>query len=114
MKIAQPFSTSRRAGSILFLSGQIGLKNGRLSADFAEQVRQTVANIESELKKHDLSLGHVLDVTAFLTNMDNYNAFNEAYGRAFADPYPARTCVEVSALPFGALVELKVTASLEN
>jgi 2-iminobutanoate/2-iminopropanoate deaminase len=109
-----PLSPSRRTGNVLYISGQIGQQNGALVADdIAGQTAQAVANIESILKDNGLTLADVVDVTAFLVNQENYDAFNEAYRNAFTEPYPTHTTVTVQSLPLAAKIELKAIALIQ-
>lgn len=111
MNTKLPFSPIRREGDFVFLSGQIGIKDGALvSEDIKGQTAQAIENITSLLKTQDLSLKNVVDVAAFLINQDDYALFNEAYGEFFKEPFPTRTTVTVQSLPLGARVELKVIA----
>ena len=108
-----PFSPARISGNFVFLSGQIGLKDGKLvSDDIQEQTIQAIENASVILKDNDLSLGDVIDVTAFLINQEDYGAFNEAYMKSFSDPFPTRTAVTVKSLPLGAKVEIKIIARM--
>jgi 2-iminobutanoate/2-iminopropanoate deaminase len=111
MNTKPPFSPSRIEGNLVFLSGQIGIKDGALvSDDFKEQFARAIENILRILGEHSLSLENVIDVTAFLIDQGDYQVFNEAYGESFKEPFPTRTTVTVKSLPFGAKVELKVIA----
>ena len=106
-----PFSLYRKAGGLLFCAGQVGSTTGDLLADgIKAQTIQAAANIATVLALAGLSLDDVVDVVAFLTNQEDYDAFNEAYERCFKPPYPTRTCVTVKSLPIGALVELRAIA----
>ena len=97
---------------MLYISGQIGQKNGQLvSDDFRHQMAQTVENIKSILDQNGMDLKHVVDVTAFLVDQGDYEIFNEVYAKAFSKPYPTRTTVTVKSLPLNAKVELKAVAS---
>ncbi|GEM_PF-196270 len=103
------FSPTRTEGNFVFLSGQIGIKDGILvSENIKEQVAQAVENIVALLKKHNLLLESVIDVTAFLIDQEDYQPFNEIYSELFNEPFPTRTTVTVKSLPLGARVELKV------
>jgi reactive intermediate/imine deaminase len=109
-----PFSLVRRAGNMLFVSGQIGLHDGKLvSASFEEQLKKTIQNIVSLLTANNSSLNRVVDVTAFLTDQADYPKFNEIYAQFFKSPFPTRTTVTVKSLPLEAKVELKVIAEVE-
>lgn len=96
-----------------FFSGQIGLhpKTGELAAGFEEQVEQIMANIDGLLESCSITREHILKTTIFVTDLGNFGKVNEAYIEYFSEPYPARSCVEVPALPKGALVEIEVIAS---
>lgn len=107
-----PLSPFKQAGNLLFISGQVGQKDGQLVSDnLEEQVKQAVANITAILRQNDLEIKDVVDVTAFLVEQNDYIAFNEVYSKAFAEPYPTRTTVTVKSLPLGAKVELKAMAA---
>ncbi|MFY9826276.1 MAG: RidA family protein [Thermoanaerobaculia bacterium] len=107
-----PFSPVRSAGDSLFLSGQVGQKDGKLvSSDLKEQVRQAVANVEFVLASQGMSLSDVVDVLAFLVNADDYGPFNEIYAELFQEPRPTRTCIGVAWLPLGAKVEITARAA---
>jgi len=109
-----PFSQGIEANGFVFLSGTLGVdaSTGKLAGnDVVSQLEQTVKNIESVLKEAGCSLNDVVKATVYLTDMGNYAAMNDVYKRLFKTPYPARTCVEVSALPIaGALIEIEVIA----
>lgn len=109
-----PFSPARHADNLLFLSGQIGQKDGRLvSDDLGDQVRQVVANLKAVLASNGLTLDNVVDALVLLVNADDYGPFNAVYAELFGEPYPARTCIGVPWLPLGAKVEIKAIASRE-
>jgi 2-iminobutanoate/2-iminopropanoate deaminase len=108
-----PFSPAIRAGDTLYLSGQVAQDpaTGKLIAgDVAAQTERIFRNVEATLQAAKLSLENVVKVTVYLTDMTNYAAMNEVFGRQFSAPYPARTTVAVTALPLGGLVELEVIA----
>jgi 2-iminobutanoate/2-iminopropanoate deaminase len=112
-KPAGPFSPGIRAGDTLYLSGQVAQDpaTGTLIAgDVVAQTERIFRNIEATLQAAKLTLDHVIKVNVYLTDMKNYAAMNEVYGRQFSAPYPARTTVAVVALPLGGLVELEVIA----
>jgi 2-iminobutanoate/2-iminopropanoate deaminase len=112
-KPAGPFSPGIRAGDTLYLSGQVAQDpaTGKLIAgDVVAQTERIFRNIEATLQAAKLTLDHVIKVNVYLTDMTNYAAMNEVFGRQFSAPYPARTTVAVVALPLGGLVELEVIA----
>ena len=107
-----PLSPSKQAGNLLFISGQVGQKDGQLVSDnLEEQVRQAVDNITAILQQNGMGLSNVIDVLAFLVEQSDYVAFNEVYSKSFAEPFPTRTTVTVKSLPLGAKVEIKAIAS---
>lgn len=106
-----PLSLSRQVVNTFYISGQIGQKDGKLvSSEIAEQTRQAIENIKNILKDSGLELSNVADVTAFLIDYSDYDAFNEAYRNGFQEPFPTRTTVFVKSLPLDARVELKAVA----
>src|SRR5947207_12150913 len=108
-----PYSQAIRFGNLIFCSGQIPLepKSGQLvSDDIADETRRVLDNISGVLKSEGLSLGDVLKTTIFLTDLGNFQIVNEIYGSYFSNQPPARSTVQVSALPKGAKVEIEVIA----
>jgi 2-iminobutanoate/2-iminopropanoate deaminase len=108
-----PYSQAVRSGSFLFCSGQIPLdpKSGQIiSGDIAAQTRRVLDNIAAILKAEDLSFDNVVKTTIFLTNLGDFQTVNEVYGSYFKQDPPARSTVQVTALPKGANVEIEVIA----
>lgn len=106
-----PLSASKKIGGLLFVSGQIGQKDGQLvSDDLEQQIVQTVTNIKDILEQNELSLENIVDITAFLIDQNDYVIFNDIYAKLISEPYPTRTTVTVKSLPLNAKVELKVVA----
>jgi 2-iminobutanoate/2-iminopropanoate deaminase len=109
-----PFSTVVGFDNMVFVSGMVGRdpETGQIAAaDIVEQTRQTLANIEAQLAKAGLSLKNVLKATVFLTDMELFQKMNHAYVAFFMPDLPARSCVQVAALPDPeALVEIEVMA----
>lgn len=105
-----PFSTMTEFGGLLFLSGVTAtdLTTGKTDGDAAGQAVTALNKIEAILKDAGRSLDDVLKVTVYLKDMGTFGEVNAVYRSAFNAPYPARTCVEVAALPMGALVEIDV------
>lgn len=106
---AAPLSSCRRAGDLLLLSGQLGVRDGALVDGIAEQTRQTIRNVETVLAEHGESLADVVRTTVYLTSMTHWPAMNEVYGALFPEPYPARSAVALELIG-GALVEVEATA----
>ena len=108
-----PFSTVVGFGSLIFVSGMVGRnpETGQIAADISEQTRQTLANIEAQLGIAGLSLAHVLKAAVFITDMALVQEMNRTYREFFKDGLPARSCVQVAALPDAeAFVEIEVIA----
>ncbi|MAG59142.1 MAG: reactive intermediate/imine deaminase [Planctomycetes bacterium] len=101
-----PYSASVTAGNTTYVSGQVSPH-----ADFATEVRGTIAKVKAQLARAGLTLADVVAATVYLTDIGNYGAFNEIYQAEFPAPYPARACVAVKQLPANARVEIMVTAT---
>lgn len=102
-----PYSGSVSAASLCFVSGKIGAER----ASFAAEAASAVDAVEAELARAGLALSDVVSVTVYLTDIALYPELNAVYARRFAEPWPARACVAVSALPGGARVEIQAVAS---
>ena len=108
-----PYSQALEVGNFVFASGQIPLNpatNTIEAVTAQEQAEQVFTNIEAVLAEAGLSLKDVVKTTVFLTALNDFGTVNEVYAKHFETPYPARSCVEVSALPKGAKVECEVIA----
>ena len=116
-KAIGPYSQAIRAGSLLFVSGQIPLdpSTGRLvDGDIAAQTHRVFANLRAILEAAGASLDHVVRATVYLADMDDFAVVNEVYGGYFTTPAPARATVQAARLPKDARVEIDVIASLEG
>lgn len=108
-----PYSQAIDCGDLVFLSGQIPLvpETGLVARGGLEaQAHQMFANIQAVLAEAGMSLSNVVKTTVFMTDLSQFAAFNAIYAEYFKAPYPARSCVEVSALPKGVLVECELIA----
>ena len=108
-----PYSQAIDCGELVFLSGQIPLvpETGLVAEGGLEaQAHQMFANIKAVLAEAGMSLSNVVKTTVFMTDLSQFAAFNAIYAEYFKAPYPARSCVEVSALPKGVLVECELIA----
>ena len=108
-----PYSQAIDCGDLVFLSGQIPLvpETGLVATGGLEaQAHQMFANIQAVLAEAGMSLSNVVKTTVFMTDLSQFAAFNAIYAEYFKAPYPARSCVEVSALPKGVLVECELIA----
>lgn len=111
--VAGPYSPAVRAGDWLVLAGQVGFDPaaGALAGGgAAAETRQAMANIATVLGDCGASIADVAKATIFVTDMAEFGAVNEAYGEALGDHRPARSTVQVGALPAGARVEIEVWA----
>ena len=111
-----PYSTAVVSDGVCYLSGMIPVDpaTGELAAgDTGCQARQVFENMKTVLEEMHLSMAHILKTTVFLTDLSDFNAVNEVYATCFGPDYPARSCVQVSALPKGARIEVEAIATLE-
>lgn len=107
-----PYSQGMIVGNLIFTSGQIPINpaSGNIEAtDISAQAEQAIKNISEVLKAAGSSLEKVVKTTCFLQHIQDFAAFNAVYEKYFTTK-PARSCVEVAALPKGALVEIEVIA----
>ena len=106
------YSQGVEYANLIFFSGLIGVdpKTSLLKEKFNEQLQQIMLNLKNLLTSLSLNEEHVLKTTVFLTDLNDFEAVNLAYKDFFKDPYPARSCVEVSKLPKDSLVEIEVIA----
>jgi 2-iminobutanoate/2-iminopropanoate deaminase len=100
-----------RAGELLFVSGQVGARDGTLvSGDTVDQLEQAFANLEGVLADNGAELTDVVKMTVFLRHMSDFGRMNERYMALLGDHRPARTTIAVAELPLNALVEIEATA----
>jgi 2-iminobutanoate/2-iminopropanoate deaminase len=106
-----PYSPFVRAGDFVIVSGQVGMRDGVIvEGGVTAQTAQTIANLADRLADAGAQLTDVVKTTCFLTDMGTFAEFNDAYAGAFGDHRPARSTVEVSALPGGMNVEIEAWA----
>ncbi len=112
-----PYSQAVRAGSLLFCSGQIPLDpdtGALVEGDITDAAEQALENLGAVLAAAGASPSQVVRTTVYLTNLADFAAVNAAYARFFGNHKPARACVQVSALPKSATVEIDAIAVLAN
>lgn len=112
-----PYSQAIKADGLIFVSGQLGLdvKTGALvGADAASQAKKAVEHIEAILEAAGSSLARVIKTTIFVTDLADFAAVNEVYGKFFTLEPPARSTVQVAALPKGARVEIEAVATCKK
>lgn len=108
-----PYSQAIRIGDFVFTAGQVALDpaNGEMVGnDVAAQTEQVMSNLGAVLAAAGSDLSRVIKTTVFLQSMGDFAAMNAVYARYFPEPFPARSTVEVGALPKGGLVEIECIA----
>ena len=112
-----PYSQAVRVGKMLFTAGQIPLDpaTGQMvEGDIAAQAEQALENLQAVLEAAGTSVKNVVKTTVFLQDMADFGAMNEVYARYFGKNPPARSAVEVAALPLGAHVEIEAVAMIKK
>ncbi len=108
-----PYSQAIKKGNMIFVSGQLGLvpETGVLPEGIEEQTKQSLTNIKNVLAAAGATLEDVVKTSIFTADLSSFGKINEIYATFFnSEATPARSCVEVSALPKGALVEIECIA----
>jgi 2-iminobutanoate/2-iminopropanoate deaminase len=108
-----PYSHAVRVGDLLFCAGQIPIdpRDGNLvNGDIKVQTERVLQNVKAILDDQKLTFANVVKSTVFLTNLADFAGMNEVYSKHFTDNFPARSTVQVAALPKGASVEIEVIA----
>lgn len=112
-----PYTPGIRCGDLVFVSGQVPLDpttRQLVEGEFEDRVRQCIRNIEAVLEEAGLSLEHVVKTTVFLTDMALFSRMNVVYAEYWGQIKPARSCVQVAALPMGVDVEIEAIAVMEG
>ena len=110
-----PYSQAIRVGDLVFVSGQLGVRPGgsdMVGDTIAEQTEQVMANLGAILEEAGSGLDRLVKTTVFLANLADFQGMNEVYSRHVGDRPPARSTVEVAALPSGALVEIEAVGAI--
>lgn len=107
-----PYSQAIKTDSIIFASGQLGLipESGELADGIEAQARQVMTNLAAVMEAAGSGMEQVVKTTIFLTDMADFATVNAIYAAAFTGAPPARSTVEVAALPLGGLVEIEAIA----
>jgi len=111
-----PYSQAIRVDNLVFTAGQVAIdpEQGKLiEGDIAAQTRQVLTNLSAVLEAAGSSLSQVLKTTVFLKDIHDFAAMNAVYAEFFPEKPPARSAVQVAALPLGALVEIEAVALVE-
>ena len=107
-----PFSEAVRVGDTLYMSGQIGFKDGKLvKGGVKAEAKQALANINTTLLKYGYQKSDIVKCMVMLTDMDDFNDFNKVYKAELAKPYPVRSAFGVAELAAGASVEIECIAA---
>jgi len=106
-----PYSQGIEAGAV-YCSGQVGLdpSTGNLVEGIVAQTSRTLSNLDAVLKAAGMGLSNVVKTTVFMVDLGEFAQMNEVYAKHFAAPFPARSTVQVAALPKGARVEIEAVA----
>jgi len=106
-----PYSRVRRAGSLLFTAGTLGMRDGVMAEGIEAQLDLALDNLEALLQDEGLAQSDVVRLVVYLTDLAHMPELNAAFTSRFSEPRPTRTTVQVAALPFGAIVEVEATAA---
>ncbi|WP_227677895.1 RidA family protein [Psychrobacter frigidicola] len=107
-----PFSDAVRVGDTLYMSGQIGFKDGKLvKGGIKAETKQVFNNIQAVLLKYGYQKSNIIKCSAMLTDMDDFGDFNKVYQTELAKPYPVRSAFGVAELAAGASVEVECIAA---
>ncbi|MFQ9872101.1 MAG: RidA family protein [Oscillospiraceae bacterium] len=107
-----PYVQAVSVGDTMYCSGQLGLipETGELAQGVKEQAHQAMKNVGNILAENGLDYSNIVKATIFVKDLANFGAINEVYGSYFTGSFPARSCVQVAALPKDAEVEVEVIA----
>ena len=108
-----PYSQAITANGLVFVAGQLGFEPGQtevVGPGIKAQTEQTIDNLEAILMEAGSSLDRIVKTTVFLASLSDFQGMNEVYARRIGDTPPARSTIEVGALPSGALVEIEAIA----
>ena len=112
-----PYNHAVRIGDLLFCSGQIPLDSATgnlVVGDIRAQTERVLENVKAILDDQRMTFANIVKSTVFMTNLGDFAAMNEVYARYFTADFPARSTVQVAALPRGAGVEIEVIAGYET
>ena len=109
-----PYSQAIYSGGMIYVSGMLGIDpvTGDLKATVTEQAEQALKNLSAVLKEAGTDTSRVVKTTVFITDMSAFAAVNEIYAKYFSAHFPARSCVQVGALPKGGLFEIEAIAEV--
>ena len=116
-KALGPYSQAVRHGSMLFVSGQLGLDpitNQLVGDDIESQIDQVLANVEAICVEAGTSIQHALKLTLYLQDLSDFAAVNQALEANLTAPYPARATTQVAGLPLSALIEIDAIVAVHG
>jgi 2-iminobutanoate/2-iminopropanoate deaminase len=116
-KAIGPYSAGVSTGHLVFTAGQLGIdpSTGKLvDGGIQPQTRQALTNLKAVLEAGGSSLEQVIKTTVFLKDISEFGQMNEVYGSFFTENFPARSAIQVAALPLGASVEIEAVALLAD
>ena len=116
-KAIGPYSQAIKAGNFIYTSGQIGLSpvtNTLAGDDIVSQTRQALDNLKAVLTEAGSDMAHVVKVTVYLKDLNDYGKVNDIYKDYFPEIKPARSAVQVARLPKDALVEIECVAVIRD
>lgn len=107
-----PYSQALINGNMVFISGQIPVNpaDGSIPDTIEAQTEQSISNIKNILAECELDISNVIKTSVFLSDLNDFAAMNEVYGKHFKSPFPARSCVQVAAIPKRCKVEIECIA----
>ena len=107
-----PYSQAVECNGMVFVSGQLPVDpmTGEMPDTPAEQARRALENVRAIVESSGCTMADCVKVTIYLTDLSAFAQVNEVYKEFFAEPYPARSCIEVSAVPKGAILEIDAIA----
>lgn len=107
-----PYSQAVECNGMVFVSGQLPVDpmTGEMPDTPAEQARRALENVRAIVESSGCTMADCVKVTIYLTDLSAFAQVNEVYKEFFAEPYPARSCIEVSAVPKGAMLEIDAIA----
>lgn len=109
-----PYSQANAVGNFVFVSGQMPIEPGAskiVDGGFEAQATRVFQNLKAVLEASGSDLDHVVKTTVFLSDISNFKSMNEVYKTFFTKDFPARSAVQVAALPLGAMIEVEAIAA---
>lgn len=107
-----PYSQAAATGETVYCSGQLPINpiTGEMGKDVIEMTTYSLKNLKAILAENEMTMDNVVKTTVFMTDLADFGAMNQVYESFFTAPYPARSAVQVAALPKGAAIEIECVA----